>query len=264
MFKHHKYISVIIGLLFVIVLQELSVPQPIFRFLLPIFLIYGMAVSYYNLAYLRFVGKYNRWVVLRPFLLFWSGLGVFLLLPNSGWRGFFLTFAFLMIVLVELNLRNFTENLLVNETLIIAFGFFVSFAGFNQYLPQAAGMPFWPLWRYNLHLSLQPAYLAGVFFTTTLVVRSFYEFIPQSLRTKWVAAVILGLFSSELFWSLSFLPFHYSAGALVLFAIFYFCLILNYYYLYHTLTFQKIQFHLALIALACGIAILATPWRVLS
>jgi hypothetical protein len=50
---------------------------------------------------------------------------------------------------------------------------------------------------------------------------------------------------------------------LVLFNIFYLCLILNYYHLFHLLNFKKIQFHLVLIAVCVLLVIFSTPWSIL-
>jgi hypothetical protein len=167
--------------------------------------------------------------------------------------------------LFQLNLGRYAETLLLNETLVVIFGFFVSLMAWNQYFPALKVISFtlgkWHL--FNWQFSMQPFYLLGVFAATSVISRAFYEFIPQPPKTKWIAAVALGLFCAELFWALSFLPFHYSAQAVILFCLFYFCLILNYYYLFNTLTLKKIQFHLALIVIASGLVVIATPWGVI-
>lgn len=266
MFKHHKIISFVAGLLYVVVLQELSVPQPVFRFMVPAFLVFCLLAGYYNKKYLEHIQKYNKWVVLRSMLLFVSGFLIFLLLPNSVFRGLFLVSAFFVISLTELSLGSFSENLTLNETLLIIFGYFTSFTAWAQYFPGvrqfAVSLGKWHL--FDWQFSFEPLYLLGVFFSAMLLTRAFYEFIPQSDKTKWVAAVALGLFSAETFWALGFLPLHYSAQAIVLFCLYYFCLILNYYYLFQILTIKKIQFHLILIVLACALAAIATPWQIIA
>lgn len=266
MFKNHKHISLAIGLLYLLVLQWFSGPEPVFRFLAPAFLVFCALVAYYNKAYLQSIKKYNFWAMLRPLMLFASGFGIFFLLPTAGFRLLFLIPTFAIIFLVELNLGNFAENFLINETLIIAFGFFICLAAFNQYFPYFARVPVF-LGKYHVfdwQFSMEPLYLAGVFLSVTALSRAFYESIPQNDKTKWIGAVLLGLFSAELFWVLSFLPLHYSAQAVILFSVFYFCLILNYYHLFHSLSLKKIQFHLILIILACGLVVLATPWKILT
>lgn len=264
MIKYHNYISIFIGLLYLIVLQEFAVPQPIFRFLAPAVLIFSLAASAYNRWYLQQLQKYNFWVVLRQFMLFLSAFGVFTLIPSSGLRGLFLVITVALISFFEYVLASFAENLLINQTLIVAFGFFVSLAAYCQYFPNLILLPFVrnfpPAWQF----SMQPFYVAGVFFATLLLARSFFESIPQSSRVKLLNSVAIALFCTEVFWALTFLPLHYSALAILLFNLFYFCLILDYYYLFQILNFKKIQFHLVLIALCSSLVLFITPWRILS
>jgi hypothetical protein len=263
--KYHKFISLAVGLLFAAILQVFSTPQPVFRILAPAFLAFCAAATYYNKRYLESLGKNNFWVLLRPVLLFLSGFGDFFLLPSGGFRAAFLISAVAVIFLVELALGNFSENLLINETLVIGFGFFTALTAFNQYFINGGGFTVFgrPLFG-NLHFGLQSFYLGLTFLSVLLLSRSFYEFLPQPPRVKWASAASLGLFCAEMFWALSFLPFHYSAQAVILFCVFYFCLILNYFHLFNALTLKKAQFHLFLIILACGIAVLATPWKILN
>lgn len=243
MIKHHKLISFIFALVFLIVLQKFAFPEPVFRFLLPAFLLYAGAITIYNRWYLKRIQKYNFWILIRPILLLAAGFGLFLTIPSQFFRGIFLITAVGMITFFQIILGNFAENILLNETLIIAFGLFFYFFGAYYYAP-----------------AYQTLYLLGVFLGSSLLVRSFYEFIAQPEKTKVVGAVTIGLFCVELYWVLNFLQFHFSVLTLLLFNFFYFCLILNYYYLFHTLNLKKIQFHLFLM-LACVVLVFAaTPW----
>ncbi len=246
MVKRHKLVCLCIGLAFLIILQKFATPEPVFRFLLPAFLLYAAAVNFYNRRYLKEIQKYNFWTALRPLLLLAAGFGLFLVIPSEFFRGLFLISCVAVIAVFEMLLGNQAENILLNETLFIAFGiFFALFAGY--YYSPAYG----------------PWYLAGIFFGSGLLARSFYEFIPQSNKVKLAGSVAIGLFCAELFWSLNFLHFHFSVLAVFLFNFFYFCLILNYYFLFHILNFKKIQFHFLLMAATSVIALAATPWRIL-
>lgn len=254
--KYHKIVSLAVGILFVVILQELSLPKPIFRFLVPALALFSLAVFVYNSFYLKSLKKYNFWIALRPFLLSLSGFGIFLIIPSLFLRGIFLIASAAIFALVEYFLDSFAENILINETLLIAFGFFISLSAFTQYFPNiGSSLP--------LHLSLQIAYTAAAFLAAYLTTRAFYEFTPQPDAIKNASAIAIGLFCSEFFWGLSFLPFHYSVAGLLLFNLFYFSLILNYYHMFQALNFKKIQFHLALIVLCSGIALLATPWKII-
>lgn len=245
--KRHKLISLFIAILFVIVLQIFSTPKPIFRLLIPAFVITIVLVAFYNRWYLEKIEKYNFWVLLRPLFLSLSFFGVFLIIPNSFLRGLFLAVCIILVAFSEIFLGNFAENVVLNEILVCAFGFFLAFSAFAQDFPKS-------LWLWVV------AVMAVVF----LLARSFYEFVPKQDNVKLLISAILAFFTGQIFWALNFLPFHFSAGSLMLFNIFYFCLILNYYYMFETLNFKKVQFHFILM-LACSLAIIViTPWKVLT
>lgn len=246
MAKHHKLISVCIGLLFLLVLQKFATPEPVFRFLLPAFLLYLIIVTVYNYWYLKQVQKYNFWALLLPELLMAAGFGLFLVIHSPNLRGLFLTVTVILIALAEIILGNMSENLTLNQTLIIAFGLFFSFFAAYFYAP-----------------SYEPLYLMGIFLSGGLLARVFYESVPQPEKTKFVGAIAIGLFCAEMFWVLNFLQFHFSVLSLILLNIFYFCLILNYYHQFHNLNFKKVQFHLLLIVICSLLAVLATPWKVI-
>lgn len=247
MLKYHKLIAFSFGLLFLLMLQKFATPEPVFRYLVPVFLLFTGGVSFYNRWYLKQTGKYNIWILIRPVLLLFSAFGIFLIIPSAAIRGLFLISAVFIITLFEIILGNQAENILLNETLVIAFGLFFTFFAAYHYFP-----------------AYQPVYLTGIFFGSSFLSRSFYEFLPKDAAIKLLASVALGFFSSQLFWALNFLPFHFSVLALLLFNAFYLCLILNYYYLFHILNFKKVQFHLFLILVCDAGVLLATPWKVIS
>jgi hypothetical protein len=243
--KHHKLISLCIGLCFLLAVQRFSTPEPIFRFLIPTFLGYILLAAVYNNWYLKKIQKYNFWAMLLPEFLMTAAFGAFLVIPSQNLRGLFLSSAVVIIAFCEIVLGNMAENLMLNQTLITAFAMFFGFFGAYYYTPV-----------------YEPIYLMGLFFGATLLARIFYESVPQPTQTKLIGSIAIGLFCAELFWVLNFLHFHFSVLSLILFNIFYFCLILNYYHLFHNLNFKKIQFHLVLIAFCTLMAVLATPWTV--
>lgn len=247
MLKHHKLISFCLALLFLLVLQTFATPVPVFRFLLPAFLLFCGGLALYDRWYLKQVNKYNIWTLLRPVLLLLSLFGLFIIIPSTFIRGLFLIVSVGLITLFQITMDYQAENILLNQTLVIAFGLFFSFFAFYYYFP-----------------GYEPLYLVGLFTGTALLSRSFYELLPKSGQTKQLGALIIGFFCAQIFWALNFLPFHFSVLSVFLFNIFYFCLILNYYHLFHMLNFKKVQFHLFLI-LACDIVVLlATPWRIIA
>ncbi len=244
--NRHNFVSLAIALLFVLILQKFASPQPVFRFLVPAFAGLLAVVWFYNRWYLRQMEKYNFWIQLRPLLLLSAGFGIFSVLPSELWREIFLVASVPVITLFELVLGNLTENLILNETLFIAFGLFSYFFASYFYAP-----------------AYQPYYALGVFISSSLLARCFYEFLPQDDKVKIVSSLVLGLFCAELFWVMNFLPFHFSFLAFLMFNLFYFCLIINNYYLFHSLSAKKIQFHLSLLMVCMFLALLATPWVIM-
>jgi len=245
--KYHKIVSIFLSIAFLIVLQEFSVPRPIFRFLVPAILLFLGVLTLYNRWYLKTIGSYNPWVLLRPVLFYSSAFSLFLIVVNDFLRGVFLLSIVLLGSLFENFVGNFAENIMLNETLIIAFGVFMSVSAYAQvYAP-----------------AFQTLYLVFIFIATFLATRALYEFIPEPNSSKVVAAVVIAFFMTEVFWAMTFLPFHYSASALMLFNVYYFCLILNYYYSFNTLNIRKFQFHLVLMSVCSGFIFLLTPWKIL-
>lgn len=246
MLNYHKIISFGLGLLFMVTLQIFSNPIPVFRFLLPAFLGVLAITFFYNRWYLRALNKYNLWVILRPALLQTSGFLMYLFLPDSFFRGIFLISTVILISLFEIMLANFSENLIINESLIIAFAFCFAFFGFLWWFPDFAYL-----------------YFFGIFASLLLLARCFYDFLPQNNSQKWLNALVVAFLSAQIFWAASYLPFHYSVMAILLLDFFYLILLLNYYYLFHTLTAKKIKFYLLLSVFSLAMVFMATPWTII-
>jgi hypothetical protein len=219
--------------------------------LIPAFLVFCALVSAYNYWYLRKTEKYNSWVVVRIVLLLAGLFGIFLSIPSLGWRGAFLILSVAIIAAAQILIANFSENILINETLIAAAGLFLGILGATLYIP--------PFSAFYLNL----LYMALVFSSSSLLARSFYEFLPHPAFVKLAGSLIIGFFTTQSFWALGFLPFHFSATAIILLNFFYFCLILNYYYLFHILNAKKIIFHFGLMAIADFVVLIFTPWNIL-
>ena len=246
MINYHKIFSICLGLLFLVVLQVFSTPQPIFRFLLPAFLGVLVATFFYNRWYLRQLDKYNFWIIIRPLLLEASGFFIYLLLFDSFFRGVFLITSVFLIAGFEIMLANFSENLMLNETLVAAFGFCFAFFGFLWWAP-----------------SLSYLYFAGLFLSLLFLARCFYDFLPLDAGAKWINSLVVGFLSVQIFWAASFLPFHYSALAVLLLDFFYLALVLNYHNLFHTLTPQKAKFYFSLAIISLVVVFSATPWTII-
>ena len=254
--KYHKLISLLIGLLFLAVLQTFSRPTPVFRLLIAAFLIYLLAMGWYNKKYLQAAGQYSFWALLRPILLVAAGLGISFFLPSAGLRNIFLLATVILIFLFELFLGNFSENFLISEILIVAFGLFMTFAGLDFYFPGLNSGT-------SRELAFQPFYTLGVAASVFLLSRSLYEYTPLNSVQKNLSAAVMGLFCGEVFWALSFLPLHFTVQAFLLLNFLYLCLMFHYYQIFNSLNLKKIYFHLGLFAACLGLVLLTTPWRVI-
>jgi hypothetical protein len=246
MAKYHKLTSLICSVLFIVVVQLFAAPTPRFRFLIPAFFLYLGIVGLYNYAYLKFFNQYTIWNWLRMILFLIAWFALFLIIPTNALRGLFFIVGLGLIYFFERMLGNVGEQVLFNEILVSAFAFCMALFGFHWYF------------QFSSLVSL-----LLVFTSLTLVIRSSFASIPASSYVQWVGSIALGLFMTEVFWALSFWPLHYSALALILFSIFYFCWAMQYYFLFNHVTPKKIQFHLLLSAVCIAIILLVTPWSII-
>lgn len=248
MFKKHTVASIFFSVGFMVLLQELSFPRPIFRFLAPAMVGFLLILTVYNWWYLHSIEKYNVWNLVRPVLFFVGSFALFNIIPVEFLRGLFLLSIIVFGSVFEIFLGNFAENLLINEILVIAFSLCMSAAAYALlYFP-----------------SFEFIYLLIIFFGIAVITRAFYEFTPLDAKQKLITSLVIALFCTEAFWVMSFLPLHFSAIGLLLFNVFYFCFILNYYFIFNTLNIRKFQFHAVLFAAGSIFILLITPWKILT
>lgn len=245
--KQHNLICIAIAVGFLVVLQWFAAPVPVFRYLVPAFIFYLAVVGTYNFFYLKSFGEVNLWVWLRSILFLVAAFGLYLIPPTVFLRGGFLLVALPIIYFFELTLGNVGENILFNQVVLSAFGFFLSLAAATYYFINS------PSYIYVL--------LICIF--TTLLSRASFELIPVDYRTKWVYAFALGLFTTEVFWSVSFLPLHFAALGFFILDVFYFAWVLCYYFLFNNLTPKKIQFNTALLLIVLALILISTPLSIL-
>jgi hypothetical protein len=228
-------------------MQVLAAPRPVFRFLIPAFILYVIIATAYNYFYLRRFKTYNAWTLIRAALFLFGWFGLYFIIPSFFWRGVFLLSGVPLIYFVERVLGHPGEQLLFNETLITAFAGIMAIVGLSHYFP------FSGTW-----------YLLALFLFVSITVRASYEFTPQSRQAKWTSAIILGLVMAEILWVAGFLPFHFSAIALLVFNAFYCAWTLGYNYLYNHLTPKKVQFQVILALAFTVLIVIVTPWKILS
>lgn len=244
-YRIHLIISAVIAVLFLVIVQMFATPLPVFRFLVPAFLGYLIVVAIYNRWYTRKQGTWNVWLWLRLLLFLSSWFGLFFLIPSGLGRGLFLLISIPIIFFFESLVGNSGQQLGWNEFLLTIAALLLTLFGFSYY--------------YVLPGVL---YLLTVFISVAIVVRSSLELVPHDPVVKWIASLSLGLFATELFWAISFLPLHYTALAIFAFNVLYVLWIIYYHYLYKTLTPKQVQFHLVLAFVLAVVIFIATPWSI--
>jgi hypothetical protein len=244
--KYHKFSAGALSALYVWVLYNWTTPVPIFRFLLPAFLCTLGITAYYNFKYLIAGQAKNIWPILRVALLQSAGFLLFFVMPSALARLMFLVMSFIFLYISEYLILDFSENILFNEVILISFGFFYGFNGL--------------LWNFP---SFNYLGIFGLFVVLSLLTRCFYEFAPLSQKEKWINALVLCFLSAQIFWACLYLPFHFSALAIIGFNLYYLLVALNYFYIFKTLTEKKFKFHVGLSAICMFLVLLATPWKIL-
>lgn len=232
---------------FLVVPQWFAAPNPVFRYLIPAYILFLAAVGSYNFYFLNKLGQVNLWMWMRPLLFLTAWFGLYLLAPNVFLRGIFLVVSLLLIYLFELNLGNVGENILFNQVVLSAFAFFTTIAAASYYFIGSPSIVF---------ILLICAY-------TILLTRASLEMVPTDFQTKWLYAFLLGLFTTQVFWTASFLPLHFSAIGFFVLAVFYFIWILCHHYLFNNLTVKKIQFNAMLLITILILILISTPWSIL-
>lgn len=243
--KGHLIVSGIIAIAFVVIVQIFVSPEPVFRFLLPAFLVYVLAVGWYNRKYMLSKDRWNFWVWLRIPLFLCAWFAVFFLIPSYFGRGLFLLAGVPIIFFFESLVGNTGQQLSWNEYLLTIGCVLIGIFGFSFY--------------FNLP---GVVYLLLVFASVTLVVRTSFEMVPHEVVIKWLASLTVGLFATELFWSTNFLPLHYTSLAIITFNVLYVVWVVYYHYLYNTLSPKQVQFHLVLATILTILIFISTPWSI--
>lgn len=244
--KYHKVNSGILSFFYVWVLYYWTSPIPVFRFLFPVFIALLCVTLYYNFKYLTVLAVENKWAIVRVALLQLAGFLLFFVMPSALARLVFLGISFIFLYISEYLISDFSENILFNEVILIAFGLFYGFNGLVW------NFPTYNYWG-----------IAGLFILLSLLIRCFYEFAPLTTKEKWLNALVLGFLSVQMFWAGLYLPLHFSALAIIGFNGFYLLTSLNYFFIFKTLTEKKFKFHVGLSAICIIIVLLATPWRII-
>ncbi|MDB4940070.1 MAG: hypothetical protein JWO40_495 [Candidatus Doudnabacteria bacterium] len=238
----HKVISSIIALVFLVLIQTTS---KVFRFLLPVMLLYFIVVMAYNYWYLKKHNFYVFWSWLRMLFFLASIVSIYFVIPSGFIKGIFLIFASAFVYFLELRLLIASEQVLFFETLLSYFGLALGIFGNNYYL---------------LPKNFITLILLGL--ATYLIARASFDYAPQSRQQKNFFAWFIAFCVLEVSWALIFLPFHFTVLAVILFNIFYVLWIITYYHLFHNLSMKKVSFHMIFSTILILLTLLSTPWKI--
>jgi hypothetical protein len=243
--NRHKIISLVFAIAFVVMMQLLATSEPVFRYLVPAFFGYLLALTLYNWRYLLSQEQYQLWLLVRVPLFVFIWFGLFFVLPFGFARVLLLIASVPLIFVFETLVANRGQQLGWNIFLLSLASLLLGLYGFHFYFPLSGLL-----------------YLGLIFVGTTILVRASVETVPHTPAVKWFASLVLGLFAAEIFWVTQFLPLHFSVLAILSFNILYLLWVMYYHYLYQSLTRRQIQFHLLLVILFSGIILISSPWTI--
>lgn len=237
----HRINSLISALIFLVLVQSTKFA---FRILIPAMVLYAAALMFYNYRYLKEQGYFTFWIWIKQLFFLGAVVCIYFILPAGFTQDSYLVLVTALLFVFEMGINFVSEQLNFLQTLLTYFGLSLGIFALNFYfLPKTALM------------------LAAATVLTFFAARSSFEYVPAPVARKNYFSGLLALVVLELGWALSFLPFHFTALAVILFNAFYVTWIIIYYYLYNNLTPKKVYFHIVFSGLIVFLIILSTPWK---
>lgn len=243
---NHRVVSLVAAVVLPFVLYTMALPEPIFRFLLPVFILLVGAVELITWRTLSSLGGDLAWVLVRSSLFYLSWGLLFFLVPSASLQTLYI-FSSIPILYVGQQLVAYTgETVLITHTILTSFGITMGVVA-GEYYFHASGL-------------ILSSLLFVVYF---LLARATYVFVPQTSLVRFVASILVALCAVETYIAILYLPFHYTVVGFLAFLTFYLFWLLTYYWQFGVLTFARVKFYLLISLLFAGGLLLATPWRVL-
>ena len=244
----HKLISLVLAILYPISLGLFAFPIPVFRYIMGSLLAFLILIGFYNWFYIKSQKLEPFWPTLGVVMFYGAWACMFLIAPTYFLQISFLIISLILGYFVERLAASVGEDILFGRLIVTAFAFFISASAITNYYFKLPGI----------------IVLSGVFIFTLALARVGYEQALINAPAKLVNALVVALLSVELFWVLSFLPFHYSVLGMMVFLCFFCIWQLNYYFIFERLHLNKIVLLVGLSVLFCALAFALTPWRLVS
>lgn len=240
----HRVVSVVSAIVLPLVVYNMALPQPIFRFLVPVFIILVVGIEVLTWRTLKSLGEARVWAIVRSSLFYLSWGLLFFLMPSAFLQEVYI-FSSIPVLYVGQQLVAYTgETVLITHTILTSFGIIMGVVAGEFYF-HASGLV--------LSTVLFLAYF--------LLTRATYVFVPQSSVVRLIASILVALCAVEAYIAILYLPFHYTVVGFLSLLSFYLIWLFTYYWQFGVLTFARVKFYL-LISLVFAVAILmATPWQ---
>lgn len=243
----HRVVSMVSAVVLPLVLYNMALPKPVFRFLVPTFVLLVVMVEVFSWQTLKELGGVRVWALVRSGLFYISWALLFFLMPSPFLQGVYI-FTSIPILYVGQRLVAYTgETVLITHTILTGFGIVMGVVASEFYF-HASGL-------------FMSSILFLVYF---LLARATYVFVPVSSRVRLASSLLVALCAVELYVAILYLPFHYTVTGFLAFLAFYLVWLLTYYWQFEVLTFARVKFYLLICLLFVLGLLLVTPWSLVS
>lgn len=240
----YRVFSLVVAIVLPLVVYLLSVPRPIYRFMIPAFLALVFLTQVYAWStQLEFAGQ-RRWAIVRSACFFVSWFCIFFVVP-ADFRVLYMLISVPVLFLGQVFVLYTGETVLVAHTMLCAIGALLGAAAAEFYFKAGSTLLTLMVFSFELVLCLAT-----------------YAFIPQSSKVRLLSSLVVALLATELYTATLFLPFHYTVLGFLTFLGFYVLWLLTYYWQFGVLTKRRVQFYLVTALALAVLVLLATPWRI--
>ncbi len=183
-------------------------------------------------------------VLLRDTLFAISWVSVYIWLPDSAMGVAYSVLSVPLIFSLRMLLGFGNDTIVSTQTILTAAGLSALPFALQQYFSFSSGVLTLIVFVWTL----------GLAFAT-------FSFTPQTFRQRSLQTLVVAFLSTEIYVTLLFLPFHFTAQAILLLLGFYWLWVLSFQHLAGALNVRKVQFYTALTAILAFLTIFSTPWK---
>lgn len=242
-----KLISLVAAVFLPLGVYVFSVPNPVFRYIIPFFVIAVAGIEAASWVAFGAATEARGWVLVRSALFYTAWLCTCFLIPLPGILWWYMVCSVPILYLGHVVVAYTSETVLISHTIVTSFALLLTAAA-GEYYFKAGSLLLTTL----------------VFVSLLILSRATYVFVPQQPAVRLSASLLVALFATECYAALLFLPFHYSVIGFLAFLVFYLIWLCVYYWQFNVLTPKKVQFYVLLALVLAAATLLATPWQIMS